>query len=135
MNYFKLIPQTTGTQSTGNKHMAELKCLGESRGRSRRKLYHSQQPSNMTDPKPPLWRKWGRKECLMRCVVITEEGASPPRPQPSTQRAPFFSYRALTGSQWGLYACVQETCRETGGGHGCHDYQAPKLHNTDAGAF
>lgn len=87
LNHFKRTPQMTGTQSTGNKHMAGLKCLGESWGRPRRKLYHSQQPSNMTGPKPPLWRKWGSKECLLRCVVITE--ASPLRPRPSTQRAPF----------------------------------------------
>lgn len=63
---------------------------------------------NMTDPKPPLWRKWGRKECLMRCVVITAEGASLPRLQPATQRAPF-SHSALTGSQL-------ETRREPGRG-------------------
>ena len=89
LNYLKLFPQMTGMQSARNKHTAGLKCLGESRGRSRRKLHHSQQPSNMTDPKSALFRKLGRKECLMRCVVITEEGASPLRLQPSTQRAPF----------------------------------------------
>ena len=57
LNYLKLFPQMTGRQSSGNKHMAGLKCLGESWGRSRRKLYHSQQPSNMTDPKSALFRK------------------------------------------------------------------------------
>ena len=109
LNHFKRIPQMTGTQSTGNKHMAGLKCLGESWGRSGRKLYHSQQPSNMTDPKPPLWRKWGRKECLLRCVVITEEGASPLRPRPSTQRAPF----SIQCSDWkpvrALCLCARDT--------------------------
>lgn len=94
----KRTPQLTGTGSPGNRHTAGLRCLGKSRGRSRRKVYRSQQPSPVTDPKPPLWRKWGRKECLMRCVVITQEGASPPRPQPTTHRAPF-SHSALTGSQ------------------------------------
>ena len=87
-------------------------CLGDSWGRSRQKLSHSQQSSNMTDPKPPRWRKWGRKECLMRCVVTTEEGASPPRPQPTTQRAPS-SHSALTGGR-------------AGGGPGCHGRPSPR---------
>lgn len=130
----KRTPQLTGTGSTGNRHMAGLRCFGKSRGRSRRKVYRSQQPSPVTDPKPPLWRKWGRKECLMRCVVITQEGASPPRPQPTTHRAPF-SHSALTGSQRGLEACPQETCRDIGGDRGCHDSPAPELQSADAGAF
>lgn len=92
--------------------MAGGKCLGDSWGRSRRKLSHSQQSSNMTDPKPPGWRKWGRKECLMRCVVTTEEGASPPRPQPATQRAPS-SHSALTGGRGS-------------GGPGCHGPPGPR---------
>lgn len=98
----------TGTQSTGNKHMAGLKCLGESWGRPRRKLYHSQQPSNMTGPKPPLWRKWGRKECSLSALWSLKLPHQGPGPQ---LKGLLFPYSALTGSQWGLYACVQETCR------------------------
>lgn len=38
-------------------------------------------------------------------------------------------------NQWELYACVQETCREAGEDHGCHDYLDPELQNADTVAF
>ena len=61
-------------------------------------------------------------------------GNFPPRPQPSTQKAPFFMQFSDRES-WELYACVGDTSREAGEDHRCHDYPAPELQNADTVAI
>lgn len=111
----ELTPQLTGAQSAGNEHVAGGEMPRGFMGQVQTETIPPQQSSNMTDPKPPRWRKWGRKECLMRCVVTTEEGASPPRPQPTTQRAPS-SHSALTGGRagggpWVSWTTQPQSCK------------------------